>query len=321
MSDVMKQVVQEVLRGNTTVITSGHKQRGKPSANTSLDGIDRPNYQRLKQDQRLSVLGKQRASSSTPVRPVRQNSQRKNRPSALSDKHFNEESISKLRSISMAQGKVSRRGTGVAGDNHGGVRSSKIIGKVRNGGCVWFFPNLPQELMGSFQRPLNRAAVGVIKMPVCWPSYLLLVNEIIRDHQDIKFYISWEKAGDAPFIAEFYDDDVDRLEKVMNEAYQKLNRRSLKSFETYTAISPSPWLTKQLNISLSVDAIGLLEGVSYYSGILLMDSLLRKFDNTSLDYEIAENYVLLKGSYHVVSELVTELKKEAGRLPGTDQMV
>ncbi|RST76512.1 hypothetical protein D4T97_007060 [Siminovitchia acidinfaciens] len=315
MSDVMKQVVQEVLQGNKTIISSKVDRRDRPSGNVALNDIKRPNYQKLKQEQRLSGLKKPGASIAGHKKPRGQSPL-----NTLSDKHFNEDSISRLRSISLAQGKVSRKsGVPRQGDQREN-KSAKIVGHTRNGGCVWFFPNLPQELMGSFHRPLNRAAVGAVRMPECLPSYLFLVNEIIRDNQDIKFYISWERDGDGPFIAEFYDDDVDRLERVMNEIYQKLNRRSLKHFETFTAISPSPWLTKQLNISLSVDAIAILEGVPYYTSIVLMDSLLKNFENTGLDYEIAEKYLLLKGNYHVISELVTELKKEAGRLTSADKM-
>lgn len=315
MSDLMKQVVHEVLQGNKTIVSSRVDNSSRQSANKSLKDIKRPNYQRMKQDQRLSILEKSR-----PAPTGRQKTVTQSRPSGLSERHFNEESISRLRSISMAQGKVSRKTGGAVLDVHRKTKSARIVGHTRNGGCVWFFPDLPQELMGSFQRPLNRAAVGVVRMPECLPSYLLLVNEIIRDNQDIKFYISWERAGDAPFTAEFYDDDIDRLERILNDIYQKLNRRSLKHFETYTAISPSPWLTKQLNISLSVDAIAILEGVPYYTSIVLMDSLLKNFENTGLDYEIEEKYLLLKGNYHVISELVTELKKEAGRLTSADKM-
>ncbi|GIN98841.1 hypothetical protein J6TS1_47110 [Siminovitchia terrae] len=309
MSDVMKKVVQEVLQGNKMIMTNSVNNKNRPPANVSLSDIKRPNYQQLKQEQRLSVLEESRPSSIGNKKAAVQS-----RPNGLSDKHFNEESISRLRSISMAQGKVSRKSAEPARGDHKQTKSAKIIGHTRNGGCVWFFPTLSQKLMGSFQRPLNRAAIGAVKIPECLPSYLLVVNEIIRDNQDIKFYISWERGGDAPFTAEFYDDDVDRLERVMNEIYQKLNRRALKHFESYTIISPSPWLTKQLNISLSVDAIAILEGVPYYTSIVLMDSLLKNFENTGIDYEIEEKYLLLKGNYHVISELVTELKKEAGRL-------
>lgn len=316
MADVMKQVVQGVLKGNSTIVS---KKVGGPApvhnTNSGLAGINRPNYQRMKQEQRLSGIGT--GSGRGPQRRPVQNQQHKVRPN---QKQFNEDSLARLQSVTLSQGNTARKAP--AGGQRGSAQDkAKVIGHSRNGGSVWFFPNLPQELMGSFQRPLNRAAVGVIKMPSSLPSYLLLVNDIIREHQDVKFYISWDKSGKEPFTAEFYDDDADRLEKLMNEAFQKLNRRALKSFETYTAVSPSPWLTKQLNLNNSVDAVAFLEGVPYYTNIVLLDTLLKEYESQDVGYEVGENYLLLNGSYHIISKLVTELKKEASRLTSADKLM
>lgn len=323
----MKHIVQEILRGNKTIVSKRTDQAvPKQRAEVPLDHIKRPNYQQLKRDKRLSVIGKKgtvTANSHKSESSLSMNRQTGTRGNStpLPKTNVHEESISKLRSLSLAQGNISRKNNSSVRGNKPGKREARIIGQTRNGGCVWFFPDLPGELMGSFQRPLNRAGVGVIKMPESMPSHLLLVNEIIRDHQDIKFNISWDKEGKDPFIAEFYDNDVDRLEKIMIDVFQKLNRRSLKPFEAYKAVSPGPWLTKQLNIGLSVDAIAFLEGVPYYSGIVLMDSLLKNFDATDIDFEIGGNHILLKGNYHVISNFVTELKKDAGKLAGTDKMM
>lgn len=327
MSEMMKQIVQEILQGNKTIVSKRTDQAvQKQSGEVPLQQIKRPNYQQLKRDKRLSAIEKKGPvmagshQNGSSVSTSRQTGNHGNKPS-LPKTSFNEESISKLRSLSLAQGNVPKRNNASVRGNKRGKREARIIGQTRNGGCVWFFPDLPPELMGSFQRPLNRAGVGVMKMPESMPSHLLLVNEIIREHPDVKFNISWDKEGNAPFMAEFYGDDVDRLEKIMIEAYQKLNRRSLKPFEAYTAVSPGPWLTKQLNIGLSVDAVAFLEGIPYYSGIVLMDSLLKNFDAADIEFEIGGNHILLKGNYHVISNLVTELKKDAGRLTGTDKMM
>lgn len=56
MSDLMKQVVQEVLKGNKTIISNRVDNANRQPASASLGDIKRPNYQRLKQEQRLSVL-------------------------------------------------------------------------------------------------------------------------------------------------------------------------------------------------------------------------------------------------------------------------
>lgn len=296
----MKQVVQEVLKGNKTIVsrrTSSVSDKKDPS----LDQINRPNYQRLKQEKRLAY---QKQGST----PNRQN-KIKRQATGLLKNQFNEESISKLNSLKLAQGNIPIKHT-----NQMQQQQSRIVGKTKNGGCIWFFPKLPEALLGSFHRSINNVAVGTIKMPTCLPNYLLLINEVIRNNQDIKFYIAWDKEGKTPFIAELYDEDEKRLEKIMHDIYQKLNRRALKQHEIYTTVSPGSWLLSQLMINSSVEAVAFLEGVPYYTSIVLMDRLLKNYACTDVDFEINNNYLLLTGNYHVISKLIKELKKEAAGL-------
>ncbi|MFD1040261.1 hypothetical protein ACFQ3N_17955 [Virgibacillus byunsanensis] len=304
MSDVMKQVVSEILQGNKTLVAKGNHEPQHKESDTALNNINRPNYQNMKKDQRLSYAGKNVRISSNDRKPH----ERKKSVSLL-PKPFNEESISTLHSRSLAQGNVPKKS-----NPNLGAKKARIIGNTKNGGCVWFFPQLPMDLMGSFNRSLNSVSVGVVKMPESLPSYIVLINEIIRNNQDVKFHITWNKEGDTPFTAELYDEDANRLEKIMNDIYQKINRTSLKRYETYTAVSPSSWLSKQMKIKPSADAIAFLEGVPYYTGIVLMDTLLRNFENNDFNFEINHNYILLEGNYHVISKLIAELKKEAARL-------
>lgn len=317
MADVMKQVVQEILQGNKTVISKKVENSTKnPETDSNLKHIKRPNYQRLKKDERLSYTGKSYQTSPNSLRTDDKKSNTSKLP-----KQFNEESISSLHSISLVQGNVPKKNHTHSQERHHQAIKSRIIGNTKNGGCVWFFPKLPKELMGSFHRPLNSASVGVVKMPECLPSYLLIINEVIRNNQGVKFHLSWSKEAGTPFTAELYDDNVDRLGKIMNDIYQKLNRRSFKQYETYTAVSPSPWLSSQMNISSSIDGIAFLEGISYYTNIVLMDLLLKNFETSDFSYEINSNYLLLKGNYHIISKLITELKKEAARLVSSDTMI
>lgn len=304
LSDVMKQVVQEILQGNKKIISKkvDHKT-GIHGTDDSLKSIKRPNYQRLKKDQRLSIHKTNIENASIHKKPAEQKEN-----STLLSKQFNEESIAALHSLSLAQGKVPKKSNTYTQVDRTQKKMAKIIGHTRNGGCVWFYPDLPKELMGSFHRPLNSSSVGVVKMPECLPSYLLMVNEIMRNNQGIKFHLTWNKEEGAPFTAELYDEDTGRLEEIMNDMYQKINRRSLKRYETCTVVSPGTWLSSQLNISSPVDAIAFLEGVPYYTSIVLMEVLLQEFENSDFNYEINGNYLLLKGNYHVISKLVTELK-------------
>ncbi|MFZ3578999.1 hypothetical protein [Virgibacillus sp. DJP39] len=321
MSDVMKQVVQEILQGDRKPVTSQDNDaiQKKSELDIPLQNIKRPNYQLLNKTQRLSFDAKNVGNTASSSKPA--DKAIKSRSVSLLPKQFNEESISKLHSKSLVQGNVPTKSKSYSQQYTGKAKSSRIIGTIKKGGCVWFFPQLAEDLMGSFQRSLNSVAVGVVKMPECLPSHILLINEIIRNNQDVKFHISWNKDGQTPFTAELYDDDVDRLEKIMNDIFQKLNRRSLKQYEAYTAISPSPWLSKQMNITPSTEAIAFLEGISYYSSILLMDTLLKSFESSDFTYEINSNYIFFEGNYHVISKMVAELKKEAARLVSSDMIM
>lgn len=327
---MMKRVIQEVMKGNRTIVSHSQNRPGKgfrtstsepnekqdrAHAPASLKEIRRPNYQRLKQDKRLSFAKKDRTtkSSSAPARGNRNNrnsSQKRTNPASVLPKQFNEESISTLSSLSLAQGHVSRNQYALSRD----TEKSRLLGKTKNGGYVWFYPHINQDLSSYFNRSLSEGSAGVVHMPDSFPSYLLWVNEVIRQHPEIKFHLSWDPDGEAPFTVELYDDQIDRLENIMNDLYQKLNRRSMKQFEAYTAESPSTWLSKQLHIQSSVDAIAFLEGIHYYTSIVLIDQALDRFSQDEFTYEIKHNYLLISGQSQVVSQIISELKKEVTRL-------
>lgn len=314
----MNQVVKEILQNNKTIVSRSvnvHDTNQSSGTGTTINGIKRPNYQQLKKEKRLSYAPKNNPGAPSNNPALRGNNTRRQGNVRALTKQFNEESISQLQTVSLAQGKVPNK---IPGSNHhqnnNSGNAAKIIGNTRDGGCVWFFPNPAIGLIKSFQRPLTSASVGVVKMPKCLPSYLLLINETLRNNQSVKFHLSWSKEEDIPFTVELYDDDARLLEKIMQDIFQKLNRRSFKQYESYTMVSPSSWLSKQLNVEASIEAIAILEGVPFYTNIVLMDILSKKFATDNFSYDIKENYLLLKGNYHTVSNLVTELKKEAARL-------
>lgn len=318
----MKQVVQEVLNKNTTIVSN---KSNRPMTNPvnergstlGLQHIKRPNYQQLKKDERLSIITNKRSNKPTYH-------QQSNRGNAISDKkrtnssilpeRFNRESVSKLSSLTLAQGNTSARGNTVRSRGGQSTDKGKLIGKTKNNGYVWFFPNVQNELRGNFNRSLNNTSIGVIQMPECLPSYLLLINDVVRNNQQIEFYISWDGEGKKPFVAELYNSDPSKLKTIMNELFEKINRRSLKQSEVYIAPSPSSWLSKQLNINSPVDSIAFLEGVPYYSSILLIDKRLKDNPNCNVDFEITKNYLLLKGNEQTITKLITEMKREADRL-------
>lgn len=320
----MRQVVQEVLKGNKTIVSKSvkdltHSSKERSNVDSSLKQINRPNYQQLRKGRRLAY----ELQSPNPSNRLNTNNEKSTHQlSSVTSvpKQYNTHSLSKLSSMSLVQGNMPKKNNSyVSTKKHKG--KSRVIGKTKNGGCVWFFPHLPSHLLGNFHRPLDDAAVGVIKMPNCLPSYLLLINETIRNNQDIKFYSSWHHDGKTPFLVELYDVHVERLEKIMTDMFQKINRRSLKKHDIYTVPSPSSWLSKQLKLSSSTDAIAFLEGISYYTSIVLLDVLQENFHMEDIDYEINSNYLLLKGNYHFISKLVTELKKEADLMINADVLI
>lgn len=306
MSDVMKQVVQEIMQRNKTIVSHGVDTKTS-GATPALTNIKRPNYQRLKQEERLRFT-----KNSQPTRPHPTSSESKKRTSPLR-KQFNEESISALSSLALVQGNLPKRNARMPSRNQMAEDKARIIGKTRNGGMVWFFPKPNEELRNHFSRPLNREAVGVVRMPECLPSQLLLIDEVIQEHPEVKFSVTWEKNLATSFTVELFADDAERLEKIMHDVYQRLNRRSLKAFETYTVSSPSAWLKSQLKLNQSAEGIAILEGIPYYTSILLMDHLLKDYETSDFQFVMEQNYLLLFGNYDVISKMINELKKEAGQ--------
>lgn len=306
MSDVMKQVVQEIMQRNKTIVS--RKVDSPPNKpNPSLANIKRPNYQRLKEKERLAFTKNKQL-------PVRSGTiANRNHQLSPMPKQFNEESISALSSLSLVQGKVPSRNS-FSVSTRSRQDKAKVIGKTRNGGFVWFFPQLEDKLRNSFGRALSSEAVGVVQMPECMPSQLLLIDEVVQQNPGIKFSVTWAKDEKSTFTAELFDDDPNRLEKIMNDMYQKLNRRSLKSFETYTLSSPSPWLKSQLNITGSDKGIAFVEGISYYTSILLMDHLLKNSGTSDFQFEIAHKFLLLSGNVTIITQLVNELKSNLGQV-------
>lgn len=311
MSDVMKQVVQEILQGNKTIVSRKVEQPNKITENPALAHIKRPNYQRMHKEERLGFKQKNPKSPNMSSKSIK-----KQNRSSLQPRQFNEESISALRSLALAQGKVPNQNSFTGNDSS---NASKIIGKTRNGGTVWFFPQLVTGLRSSFGRMLNNEAVGVVSMTECLPSQLLMINEVIRNNQGMKFSVSWTKDAISAFTAELYDENTGRLEQVMFDLYQQLNRRSLKAFEAYTLSSPDRWLAGHLDIGKSVESIAVLEGIPYYTSIVLMDTLLKRHDGKDFNFEIQQNYLLLSGKYDIVSSVIDVLKREAAKLISLDR--
>lgn len=309
MSDFIKNIVEEVLNRGKPIRTGTayssideskrtNKQNEKVSDDV-FEGLRRPNYQREKMKQRLSAKG---AGS---VKRTHNPSvhQTKNTVARPIENH----SFSQLKTMSLVHGNSSLQ------NGMKTKQTGRVIGKTRDGGYAWFFPNVSKEVANYFHRPPGDAAIGVVKVSTCLPSQLLFVNEMIRKHSDIRYFLNWDKDGDGPFVLELFDHNHERLESVLNDIYQKLNRRSLKQTEVYTEVSPGPWLSKQLGLSDSVGVVAIMEGVEFYTSIMLIENYLHKSSDVNVSFEVERNYLLLKGDQHV-SNIITQIKREADQL-------
>lgn len=242
--------------------------------------------------------------------PVGRSSVLNRNDSSILPHSYNVDNVSRLSAVTLAQGKVS---------NHGHVtnalsKSHKLIGKTKDGGNIWFFENLNDELIDLFNRSISGSAIGVIEMPENLPSYLLTINEMIRKNQNIEFYVSWDKENEQSFLVELYCKDPVQLESILRDIYKQINRRSMKRIDSYVTSAPSPWLSKQLDIKSTVNSIAILEGIPYYTGVLLVNQALDIDPNRVFDYEINNNHLLITGDYQTVTDLVAQLKKLAHQL-------
>src|SRR5699024_5864228 len=248
--------------------------------------------------------------SNAPVGGNRGSVLTRNDSASILPHSYNVDNVSRLSSFTLSQGKAS---------NHGHVRNTlrtneKLIGTTRNGGNIWFFEHVNNDLVDSFNRSIRNVSIGVIEMPENLPSYLLIINDMIRKGKNLEFYVSWDKENEEQFLVELYSEDAKQLESIVRDIYQAINRRSIKRVDSHVVSAPSPWLSKQFNLNTSVDALAILEGIPYYTGVLLVNKVLDEGHNHSFDYEINNNHILLKGDYETVSDLVTQLKKVANHL-------
>lgn len=307
MSDFVKNIVKQVLdRGRVSTAQGPHE--GSPStlqgAGKPKNGavtIERPNYQQLKKDRRLSPLKK----APDTVKPVQRGGER------LAD------SLSQLQRLSLSQG-VFRTGassrSAVSAKSEETIQEAVCIGRTRDETYVWFFPQVHRELRRYFRTEGGGGTVGVISAPYCYPGQLFFVEELLRELPGAKHDVKWKPLKSSPFMCELYCDDSPRLYEALKSTYQKLNRRALQETECYTSVSPSAWLLQQLAVDRSVNAVGVLEGIPRVSSIGLLDKYFKAQNGPPVGFKVEDDYVLLFGEAEPLSQAVTALKQGLGQL-------
>lgn len=323
----MKNIVQEVLKPankpRENPLFNGGASRFVYSKSTvndkkqevpkqSIAGINRPNYQQKNIQKRLAGL-----PANTNKNPIIQSSknEQRNVHTKTASKDTITGSLSKLQTISLVQGNQPLNKPQIGSFiNKNFNEESKFIGQTRNGIKAWVYSGLSEKLLESFQRPLKSHSVGVISSEQSTIGQLFIVNEILREFSAMKYSLIWDKDKSSGFVLELYEEDTAKLTEAVKTLFQKLSHHSYKPLQLFKVQSPSPWLTKQLNLNAHVDGVAVLDGINHYSSILILDRLLKKSPNIKLNYSVEKGYLLLYGPFLTISDASDELLKEAERI-------
>jgi hypothetical protein len=312
----MKNIVEEVLNkhdhNRKNPLDSVHLLKAderigkkKPS---NIPGLNRPNYQKMKQDQRLAFDQEIKESKMQKIPTCSYQDSNSYKES----KDFNK-GLSQLNTMALVQGRS------ISKDNiseHKNTvkhqkKSPKLVGKTKDGSFVWFFPQVSSELAPRFKRAPNGDSVGVITSKICMPSQLLIVNDVMRENKDARYHLKWDENGNTPFAWELYDRDEARLERRLQNIFQIVQRKSLKSVDCYTVMSPSAWLSKQLNLSTAVKAVSILEGIPFYASLLILEQYFCENESQAFQYQVGNNFLLLSGEHEGISKVIIDFKRKA----------
>lgn len=324
----MKSIVQEVLKpvnkpkenpifgGKTKYIYSKStvKSTAKTDQNERIQGIERPNYQQINIQKRLAGLSVTPSANQTSNSPI--SAPRNNFTNNQINKEFVTGSLSKLQTISLVQGNQSSNSSSKnpAPDRHSLNEQSQFIGETKNGIKAWIFSSLHHQLLGVFQRPLKTNSIGVISCEQSTIGQLFLVNEVLREFSAIKYNLTWEKDQRSGFVIELYEENLDRLSRAVNLLFQRLSRHCNKQIQYFKVQSPSPWLTKQLNLTSHTEGAAVIEGIEKYWSVHLMDRYLKQSSTEHFNFKIEGNYILLYGKYDTISKAADELQKQAEKI-------
>ncbi|WP_057764588.1 hypothetical protein [Cytobacillus praedii] len=324
MSDFMKSIVQEVLKPNQkpkeNPLFSGEtrfaysKSMAGNKYPQSPPNIDRPNYQQKNRQKNLSFIKEETVEHSESKRSNKEFAAKNE--SVPSEKDYSKDPLAMLQTLSLVQGKQPTHQQ----RNHAPIRKnnvqeeSQLIGQTRDGMKAWLYSNPYSCLLENFQRSIKSNAIGVITSPTCQPGQLFLLNELLREYPTMKYFLTWDKESKQCLVLELYEENVELLKQALKILFKRLSQHSYKQIQVYQAHSPSPWLTKQLDLKTQVDGVAVLEGIEKYSAIFLLDRLLKKSQDKNIHYKIEKNYLLLHGYYEIVKEVSEELLKQAERL-------
>lgn len=324
----MKSIVQEVLKpankpkenplfdGETKYIYSKSivNTTAKTNDQPPIQGIDRPNYQKKNIQKRLAGIPVKPTANIASTSPIP--APRKSSSANQINKDFVTGSLSKLQTISLVQGNQPKNSSykNSPASKHSFHEQSQFIGETKNGTKAWIFPCVHHQILEVFQRPLKTNSIGVISCERSTMGQLFLTNEVLREFSSLKYNLIWDKDQKNGFVIELYEENTDRLSNAVKTMFQKLSQYSFKQIQTFKVQSPSPWLTKQLNLTAQVDGAAVIEGIDKYSSVHVLDRYLKQSPSDHFSFKIERNFILLYGKYDIVSKAADELQKQAEKI-------
>jgi hypothetical protein len=105
-----------------------------------------------------------------------------------------------------------------------------------------------------------------------------------------------------------------KSEKVAKDTFLPISQRSLASVETLQINSPSAWVLKHLGIKKNVESIGLVEGLSYFNNLLILDQFYKNEQNPDLSIQLEQQYLVITGKTEAITETLSILKKLGDRI-------
>ncbi|MHC0038750.1 hypothetical protein [Pseudoneobacillus sp. C159] len=311
MSQFMKAVVEEVLKGKKPHTQQKREPSPSPSANgqwnddDTLQQLVRPNYQNRNLEKRLAALnqkpGQEKKDHQREFNHTQQPLSRPDNP------------ISQLKKVSMSQASPER--AEVRTNSKPPIENAKLIGTTKDGTSIWFFPSVHPNLSSAFSRATTQVSVAVVTSKNCYPSQLLLLNEWLNHSPELKYHLVWSRTNLQPLSLELYHPDASRLENVVKALFLQLNKRAETKVETYHLLSPSAWISKQLGITKSTESVGILEGLSYFNNLLVLDRFYKSEpSHTNLAIQLEQNYLITTGKTETNREILATLKKLAEQI-------
>ncbi len=330
MSDFMKEIVQEALRGGAgrrqepNRSNSNEPSRQQPGMRnaSAVPGISRPNYQRDRKEQRLSAANG--AATGVAAGSVSDtaleagpgavtgsasggNGSAAARAAALT-RDFIEESLAPLMRMSLVQGNSREECAAGCGNTAASPDESGMLGRSCAGMDFWFYPELQPELFGELGiRRSSAKSAGIIAENRCRPGQLFLLDGCSAI-SGVEVDINWKMEGGRAFQAVLTGEDSFDIRTALQCMYDQCEHHASRRIQSYISLEPSSVLMKHLNISRG-DAVAALEGISRYRSVALLDRALKTGMSSRVKISIADEFVILTGQREELSEASALLGK------------